>query len=567
MKFTSIYIPIFLALSIYLAACSEPSGIPEEKMLLAQINDKFITIKQFENAFNYYYRKTGYTLEPNSRVKLNILENEFNKLVLAQAAQDMGLDLKEEVIHKNKIIEKQYLVDLYEKEVLSKRVNVTEKDVREIFVYFNTKADVSHLYATTFEKANELKNRLDNGETFDELAKEIFRTPYLANNGGNLGEIGFDEMDIAFELAAFNAKVGEIVGPIKTAQGYSIIKVNSKYTKPILTENEFNTLKDKLYVIAERRALELIKRSDLEHFVNKFSLDSQISKKIWTELQAKLKSDNDSKYIRNYILSILPKFNGVVGRYNSWEVDVKKVLMELYYSPELTLKRANSYQAFKNMMIGSSYRVYQLDQVKKIDSAILADYKNRIKYAQYLNLVNELEHFTLDNIVIPEFEIFEYFSKNQSEFVLPLQLDLFRVKTNSRKDAIHVLEELKSRKQSELSILKKYGIDNEDLLYQGRTGLKPIHEFGTIGLKLKNLQIGQISDVLEVTNNEYHVYVCKNRIESRPLNYDEAREQVADILKKKVFEQKKRQLINETMNRHNAQIYKEKIQTLALKLN
>jgi peptidyl-prolyl cis-trans isomerase C len=75
------------------------------------------------------------------------------------------------------------------------------------------------------EKAEEVKNQLEGGADFAELAKEFSQDPGSAEQGGDLGCIGRGETVPNFEEAVFNAKKGEIVGPVETEFGYHIIEV------------------------------------------------------------------------------------------------------------------------------------------------------------------------------------------------------------------------------------------------------------------------------------------------------------------------------------------------------
>lgn len=90
-----------------------------------------------------------------------------------------------------------------------------------------SKANAAHILVKTEQEANELKGRLSNGEKFDALAKKYSLCP-SGKKGGDLGWFGRGEMVREFETAAFNNKVGDIVGPIKTQFGYHLILVKGQ---------------------------------------------------------------------------------------------------------------------------------------------------------------------------------------------------------------------------------------------------------------------------------------------------------------------------------------------------
>jgi peptidyl-prolyl cis-trans isomerase C len=74
-------------------------------------------------------------------------------------------------------------------------------------------------------KAEEVKSQLQNGADFAELAREFSQDPGSAEKGGDLGCLGKGETVPNFEEAVFDAKQGEIVGPIETEFGYHIVEV------------------------------------------------------------------------------------------------------------------------------------------------------------------------------------------------------------------------------------------------------------------------------------------------------------------------------------------------------
>ena len=75
------------------------------------------------------------------------------------------------------------------------------------------------------EKAEDIKQQLEDGGDFAKLAKENSQDPGSAAQGGDLGCLGTGETVPEFEQAAFGAERGEIVGPVQTEFGYHILQV------------------------------------------------------------------------------------------------------------------------------------------------------------------------------------------------------------------------------------------------------------------------------------------------------------------------------------------------------
>ncbi|SVC33299.1 uncharacterized protein METZ01_LOCUS286153 [marine metagenome] len=86
------------------------------------------------------------------------------------------------------------------------------------------KVQARHILVGGRELAEEIKKKIDDGEEFSRLAEEFSECP-SKKRGGDLGWFGKGAMVRPFEVAAFSAGEGEIVGPVKTEFGYHIIYV------------------------------------------------------------------------------------------------------------------------------------------------------------------------------------------------------------------------------------------------------------------------------------------------------------------------------------------------------
>ena len=86
------------------------------------------------------------------------------------------------------------------------------------------KVQARHILVGNKELAEEIKKKVDDGGDFSKLAEEFSECP-SKKRGGDLGWFGKGAMVRPFEVAAFSADEGAIVGPVKTEFGYHIIYV------------------------------------------------------------------------------------------------------------------------------------------------------------------------------------------------------------------------------------------------------------------------------------------------------------------------------------------------------
>lgn len=158
-----------------------------------------------------------------------------------------------------------------------------EKDSPELFV------NVSHILikiesdtAAAKSTAENLYNRVKNGEDINKLAVEYSQDPSAKQNKGNMGWFTKGAMVKEFEEASFNAKVGDIVGPVKTQFGYHVIKVFGKEKK------EFKVAQIIRPVVPSSRSKQLVKKkaeefySDLKNGHNIDSLSKQNELQVMT---------------------------------------------------------------------------------------------------------------------------------------------------------------------------------------------------------------------------------------------------------------------------------------------
>jgi len=88
-------------------------------------------------------------------------------------------------------------------------------------------ASARHILVKTEEECNELKNQIENGSDFGEIAKMHSLCP-SGQKGGELGEFGPGQMVSEFDTVVFNEEVNKVHGPVKTQFGYHLIEITSR---------------------------------------------------------------------------------------------------------------------------------------------------------------------------------------------------------------------------------------------------------------------------------------------------------------------------------------------------
>lgn len=90
-----------------------------------------------------------------------------------------------------------------------------------------TQATARHILVDTEAKCEELKQAIENGQDFADVAREHSRCP-SGRNGGDLGSFGPGQMVPEFDKAVFNSELNTVIGPVKTQFGYHLLEVTSR---------------------------------------------------------------------------------------------------------------------------------------------------------------------------------------------------------------------------------------------------------------------------------------------------------------------------------------------------
>jgi parvulin-like peptidyl-prolyl isomerase len=248
--------------------------------VVAKVNNDVITWSELRKSIELDNRILLNSLaEEERREKIKELERSYlNKLIdkrlQLQEAFKLGLDVSDEEIDSaiNEIKRKfnltdeslneylkadgltleEYKIHLKERILLSKVIGykitdtifITEKEIKE---YYEANKErfprqervrLRQILLTgedSLKKAEEILQRIKNGEDFAELASE-FSEDVSREAGGDLGYVSRGTILKEIEDVAFSLKVGEVSKPIPSPRGIHIIKVEDRIEEGITPE-------------------------------------------------------------------------------------------------------------------------------------------------------------------------------------------------------------------------------------------------------------------------------------------------------------------------------------------
>lgn len=130
-------------------------------------------------------------------------------------------------------------------------MNKVTVDEAEVKSYFDThpsqfqggiKVKASHILVDREDDAKRIKEEIMAGKAF-EIAAEEYSTCPSKERGGDLGYFGKGQMAPEFERAAFEGKVGDLAGPVKTQFGYHLIWIADRKREEAI---DFSQIKGQL---------------------------------------------------------------------------------------------------------------------------------------------------------------------------------------------------------------------------------------------------------------------------------------------------------------------------------
>ncbi|MEM6782504.1 MAG: peptidylprolyl isomerase [Bacteroidota bacterium] len=541
--------------SVSLSGCAEAP----EANAVAHVENVAITTEALSDAYATFAMQAGLP-DDDPRMRSEVLGSLINRQLVIQAAWDAGVRQSAEYQDELARVRKQASIDHYTARMLYDTLRVREADLRRVFVQSNTTYEARHLYAPSFEAAEALRARLLAGETFDALAREVFADPALAESGGYVGEFGHDEMDAAFEYAAFTLPVGEISEPVQTALGYSILRVEARATVPLLTETQFAEKRTSLERY-ERKRLRIEARYRHSRAVRD-ALDIQVAPGPLADLTALAagKEGELSGGTNAWQATPLVTFDSPTTGSQAWTVaDVERLAAQASERQLSAVRDARSLQTFIEGLVvreelAARAAEASLDEGDRFD-AVVEERIGDWVFAQTERRMRETATPPVDSLRA-------YFDEYASSYTMPARVPVQEILVASNREA----QELRARidaGEDFVALARDYSQRPGADLAGGDLGMLSRGDLGVLGDPVFEAAPGALVGPLEVAGS--YVLLRRGDLQPpRPMTFAEARPQIAEQLDTAYAQRWLGRYLDDLRSRYDVRIHNDAVARVRL---
>lgn len=501
-------------------------GDSSKNEFLARVNDDYISVDEFTRKLKYFTRLTG--IKDNLQTRETLLDQIINERLLIQDFRQRGFTNSPEYNRKLESIQTQFYLDAFRRQAFYDTISVSEKEMLQKFKYYNQKVSARHLYARTESEANDLYQKLQQGATFDELAKITFQDQTLASNGGYLGYFGKGEMDPEFERIAFSQKIGDISRPVKTQYGYSIIKVEDRFVKPFTSQSEFVAAIPKLEkIIKKEKSI-----ASAQDYGNRLArnLDLKFNEQIIQFLIDKLHPNQDSPEFQ-YEPELLPNDelldeikNENLVSYKNGEWTVEKYFDRVRFTSKRQRNRVKNSDQLKQFIKGLIVREELVAQAIENGVDDIPEVQYEIDHAIEGYIVNQMRSMILDTATVPIKAAREIFNKDSASYVFPPEANVREILVSDEGTANEILSKLADGESFE-NLARIYSERQWARDRGGELGMAPRSKYGALADTIFSLQPGDVIGPIEIEG----YYSIIQMIEKRPgrqKSFEQARSQI-----------------------------------------
>jgi len=423
-KYDYMKIYVIFSLLILSASCFAAGNISADSTLnpvVAEFGNNRIYFDEYR--YTYYEVLKQPTMYDSKQLRESLLEELISRRLLSQASEKNNYGADENLQYRIEAYHNKCLRDAHYKYIIKPKVSISEEDNKNVYRFLQEKRRISHLFFNTKEEADSVYQLLKNGASFKEMAKKVFTDTTLANSGGDLGWVYWDQLDYDLAMAAFTLPVNQVSEPLHSQFGYHILLVTDFQKNPLISEYEYQAHKQKArtlleYHISDKYAFdyigEMMKKANVVVMTNvmksvRDKIQAQMTRKPG-KYDAMSETQLNEEEIKKVNTDFSSQRKDVMATINGVNYTVGDFIAELMYIPyniTYTDFTAAFNYAVRDFLITKEAAANGLDK----DDEVIT--KTRL-FKEYF-IAARFRRKLVDDVTVSEEEIKKYYDENQKQ--------------------------------------------------------------------------------------------------------------------------------------------------------
>ena len=530
-------LPLFLLfVSLFSVNCSGPEL---DDQTVALVNHEKITRDELEYSLNFFPQYTASHKGGDAvSAHLNLL---IDKKLFAREGRRKGFDRTEHVRKVVEWVKRDEMIRALYRDVVRSKINITEDEIRQAFVKGLTSYRVRHIFVRTEEQAWQVKQALQSGVPFEEIARQTFQDSTLRANGGDLGFLTLSEMDKDFADAVASLKIGQISDPVRTRWGYHIIRVEDQRQRVFSGKTELEQMRKRIERDLRRQKENELAGEYVQSVMDK--LNVRMSKEAFNLFAAEVKKTviQGQQMLPDY----RPVFGGVelqkisegvkgIGdktliTFNGGQWTIAEFMAKVRALPVTKRPRLDSPNKLIND-IGKMVRnefLFREAQKRHLDRdpTVQAEVK---KWRDDFTF-GELWQSIVDTMTVTEKEIADFHRTHRSRYIMPDRVHVKEILVATKKEAESLLRRIRNGESFD-ALARQYSLRSWAAKKGGDLGFIMEGEYGNISRRAMTMKSGEIAGPVLVREG-YAIIQCLAHQPARPMTLEEARQKVRKDVK------------------------------------
>ncbi len=507
---------LFLFFGLWFGSCKRELKLDEKTVAI--VGDYAIDFDSYKERYKDYLDVTYQ--KDNMFLRLGVLRNMINEILLKHYDDNSAIYNNPEFKKDLQWTREEMLLAYLKEDDIYSRIKVSEEETRKAYLRLNEKIAARHLYAPTEEEAYRLYDLLKKGASFDSLARQVFTDSTLKNNGGYLGYFTWGDMDPAFEDVAYNLKVGEISKPVKTAHGYSIIKVEDRKRVPIITETEFQKKKNQVVRLLKISRRKQAVKDYLKKVFNEDDLkfNEEGLNALFNQLKTKSQEETGTANQN----PVVAEYKGKKWKLNALKAEIEKI-------PAYHLRKIDNTDALRMAIKGLFIKKELLKIAEKKNYQDLPEIKKAWANAQNNLYLKYKRQWVLQQATVPDSTLRHYYRKKIWKFKKPRELNVREILVGDLQLALRLKKRL-LQGEDFASLAQKYSLRTWSAKRGGEIGFSDWNRFGNLKNKLWNAPPGKVIGPIEIAGI-YGLFRVEGKKDAMPLPFEEVYQDVLNEYK------------------------------------